>query len=198
MSWLLCASGLLHRCHPLTSFDLRLRFAPPPRHFDHPAPDHPMSEDANISPPIELRTPWKSSPNGKPQAVTPKSDHSRTSSDADHTATRASPGYISPPRLTAKPESTGDNDANERSVVVAIVPEAPPQIKRALTPVQRRLPSVVSAMSCSICSATGVNSLWRRDRADKPICGKCCEQLRRRMNPRYVSASTVHRVEILR
>jgi hypothetical protein len=55
------------------------------------------------------------------------------------------------------------------------------------TAAQRRNLSAVSAISCSMCSATGVNSLWRRDRAGKPICGKCCEQLRRRLNPRYVS-----------
>ncbi|KAJ9114750.1 hypothetical protein QFC22_005626 [Naganishia vaughanmartiniae] len=52
---------------------------------------------------------------------------------------------------------------------------------------QRRNLSAVSAISCSMCSATGVNNLWRRDRAGKPICGKCCEQLRRRLNPRYAA-----------
>ncbi|KAJ9121886.1 hypothetical protein QFC24_004468 [Naganishia onofrii] len=52
---------------------------------------------------------------------------------------------------------------------------------------QRRNLAAVSAISCSMCSATGVNSLWRRDRAGKPICGKCCEQLRRRLNPRYAA-----------
>ena len=139
------------------------------------------------SQPLELRTPWKSSPDGKAEAITPQSDHSRTSSDTDHVATKTSPARSSPPRAVVKSELTSTADANERSVVV-IVPEAPPQVKRGSTPVHRRLPSIVSAMSCSMCSATGVNSLWRRDRAGKPICGKCCEQLRRRMNPRYVSS----------
>ncbi|KAJ9096724.1 hypothetical protein QFC21_004994 [Naganishia friedmannii] len=55
------------------------------------------------------------------------------------------------------------------------------------TVAQRRNLSAVSAISCSMCSATGVNSLWRRDRAGKPICGKCCEQLRKRLNPRYAA-----------
>jgi hypothetical protein len=146
-----------------------------------------MTEDVRATPPLELHTPWKPSSNGKPKAFTPPSDHSRTSSDAGHTATRTSQDR-SPPRDKKVTDSTGIDDANERSVI-ATVPDAPPRIERKPTPIQRRVPSVVSAMSCSMCSATGVNSLWRRDRAGKPICGKCCEQLRRRMNPRYVSTS---------
>lgn len=149
------------------------------------APDQAMTEDIHSTPPLPLHTPWKASPNGQPKAFTPPSDHSRTSSDADHTATRTSKDR-SPPQDKVVPEPTTTDDVNER-IVVATIPDAPPRVERGPTPVQRRVPSVVSAMSCSMCSATGVNSLWRRDRAGKPICGKCCEQLRRRMNPRYVS-----------
>lgn len=77
-------------------------------------------------------------------------------------------------------------------------PPFPPRPSSSLGPAatpatvvaQRRNLAAVSAISCSMCSATGVNSLWRRDRAGKPICGKCCEQLRRRLNPRYVSSNS--------
>ncbi len=43
-----------------------------------------------------------------------------------------------------------------------------------------------TSIACAFCTATGVSSAWRRDKTGRPLCGKCCDQLRRRMNPRYV------------
>lgn len=52
---------------------------------------------------------------------------------------------------------------------------------------RRKSIATAASISCAYCTATGVNSTWRRDRSGKPLCGRCCEQLRRRMNPRQVS-----------
>lgn len=145
-----------------------------------------MTEDIRATSPLEFHTPWKPSPNGRPKALTPPSDHSRDSADIQtHPASRRS--------LSPAPKHRAHNDtASEPATTTSSERNAPPaaaaHVERGATPGQRRPLSVISAMSCSMCSATGVNSLWRRDRAGKPICGKCCEQLRRRMNPRYVSS----------
>jgi hypothetical protein len=149
-----------------------------------------MTEDLRATPPLELNTPWKPSPNGRPKPLTPPSDHSRDSADVQPRSTPRRSLSPAPKRrahedTASEPAPTTTNERNAPTMTDA--PPAAAHVERGATPGQRRSLSVISAMSCSMCSATGVNSLWRRDRAGKPICGKCCEQLRRRMNPRYVS-----------
>ncbi|KAJ9091676.1 hypothetical protein QFC20_007587 [Naganishia adeliensis] len=151
-----------------------------------------MTEDIRATPPLELHTPWKPSPNGRPKALTPPSDHSRDSADvqprpASRRSLSPAPKHRTHDDTASEPAPTTTSERN--ALPAADAPPADVPIERRMTPGQRRPPSVISAMSCSMCSATGVNSLWRRDRAGKPICGKCCEQLRRRMNPRYAVTS---------
>jgi hypothetical protein len=151
------------------------------------------TEDTHATPPLDLQTPWKSSPNGRPKPLTPPSDRSRDSADAH--VRPVSPRSI---ERSPVPHRAHDDTASEPALASkernapppADAPAGAAAVERRPSPGQRRPLSVISAMSCSMCSVTGVNSLWRRDRAGKPICGKCCEQLRRRMNPRYVSSDS--------
>lgn len=50
-------------------------------------------------------------------------------------------------------------------------------------------PSRPLAIACASCAATGVNAAWRRDRLGRALCGRCSEQVRRRMNPRTVGSA---------
>jgi hypothetical protein len=73
--------------------------------------------------------------------------------------------------------------------------EPTPEITRVIVPKMSDLihgstkaqASTAASLSCAYCTATGVNAQWRRDRTGRPLCGRCCDQLRRRMNPRLVS-----------
>ena len=126
-----------------------------------------------------LQTPW------------PKKDEIRLPRAEVEVPRRGSPttvaGLLAPreigdiPAIEAETGATGAEAPRRHSdTPIRSLPERQePDRKKSMT--------TAASISCAYCTATGVNLAWRRDRSGKPLCGRCCEQLRRRMNPRQVS-----------
>ncbi len=82
----------------------------------------------------------------------------------------------------------------EKGVPIPLVDLSPTDVSglkdvRAVTEALMTRKGSAPNIACAYCTATGVTAAWRRDKAGRPLCGKCCDQLRRRMNPRYAAVS---------
>lgn len=91
---------------------------------------------------------------------------------------------LSPYVKTASPTNRSHQPKRLSPLPDRTYPERPSAPLAATTTRSSEL--TMSALSCAYCTATGVDFEWRRDRMGKPLCGKCCMALRRRLNPRFV------------
>ena len=139
-------------------------------------PESEQERRSVAAPSHRLQTPWPKKENNRPLR-TEATDMKRSASP---TAESLVPRALTDiPSIEPSPpqEMQAALDQNEVRRVSDSQVEA----------IKRKQLAVATSISCAYCTATGVNSTWRRDKAGKPLCGRCCEQLRRRMNPRQVS-----------
>jgi len=137
-------------------------------------PENDQERGSAAAPAHRLQTPWPKKEDNRPLRTEATDMKRSTSPTAESLVPRALTDIPSiepsPPRETQQNEVRRVSDSQVEAI-------------------KRKQLAVATSISCAYCTATGVNSTWRRDKAGKPLCGRCCEQLRRRMNPRQVSHS---------
>jgi hypothetical protein len=127
-----------------------------------------------------LQTPWTKKEETQPPRIESEGPRRPSVAAADPSAARALANIPAIEAESSLAMVEGEAPRRHSDTPVRSLPEGQPvERKKSMT--------TAASISCAYCTATGVNSTWRRDRSGKPLCGRCCEQLRRRMNPRQVS-----------